>query len=897
MHETIQGGGEYAQTSLLSPTDREVITMRADLRRREQRFLSSFTSWKEGLADYPPLIRNQYTIIEGRMNEALAGQPGSTEAASVNGQPVEEMSPKQVAMYYAINAAHQYRSGDASYKTSLEGARKNIDVANNESIKTSPGDFLAEAIVIGVEKQIAGDTPVPSPEKVVPDAIKDRKLLADYALVLPETEREHFLSLFPEEQRGQISRHMDLAVSEVLSNLNPSDEADVLQQGLVFGRTEQAFRETLDQLVGVTSPSGELPKVAARELTNTLLNLSTDDSVALLRQLSDQSLDELKKLNKKLRKKPDEERARELRPFLSFAARTLRSLIEVDSRRGGTLTMRYLEMTVLPPRFYRYFCNKLINENYFTQNLTEYVQNDRNVGVLKRLMGRYGPQFNTIIDTLSQVPNYSIVDNEQEIFEALTDLGTLTPKVFKRYRSKSPEEKKEFAAALRELKPKFFRNQPIRDILAPGDRDILADLVYHAYQPVGMTFDQVAGLLERLNNQTDDLQGYHFPDDGYEVHLEQKRAMALVSEARLSLDSLRNLRRILSGEGRRPDEMQQEPNLQTQWTKAMQSLFSTEGQIDSATFLGILAQETAGEQSLVRQFLDRHQSLSVGGAYDFLNGYSEIVGVYFDDHYNQILRNFLEQNGDVRNALLGSFYDVAMRTQAEQVLQSGSETFDWNSLFPQQRGLDFLIRRNLTQQQTTTLADLMTKLVRQQIIMPVRKEVKGELTKFVIEGSTRGAMRHGELRAYISKNIGSFFAKAAAGICTKEDIPLFERDDHFHINVVENDERVRGNIQAYVTDVAGKKALVLRGFNPAPDWVDKIDPESFNEEVIRIGKEFSGSNGLAGVYITQQDGWHSLSNRDKIAQNLVGKYITGKKGVSKHLQVASGHDIGTVYPV
>lgn len=52
--------------------------------------------------------------------------------------------------------------------------------------------------------------------------------------------------------------------------------------------------------------------------------------------------------------------------------------------------------------------------------------------------------------------------------------------------------------------------------------------------------------------------------------------------------------------------------------------------------------------------------------------------------------------------------------------------------------------------------------------------VKGELTKFVIEGSTRGAMRHGELRAYVSKNIGSFFAKAAAGICTAEGIPLFE---------------------------------------------------------------------------------------------------------------------------
>ena len=68
----------------------------------------------------------------------------------------------------------------------------------------------------------------------------------------------------------------------------------------------------------------------------------------------------------------------------------------------------------------------------------------------------------------------------------------------------------------------------------------------------------------------------------------------------------------------------------------------------------------------------------------------------------------------------------------------------------------------------------------------------------------------------------------------------------------------------------------MRGFNPTADWVGKIYVESFCEQILAIGKQFQEANGLASVYITEQGGWHALSNREQVAQYLMGRYINNQ---------------------
>ena len=87
---------------------------------------------------------------------------------------------------------------------------------------------------------------------------------------------------------------------------------------------------------------------------------------------------------------------------------------------------------------------------------------------------------------------------------------------------------------------------------------------------------------------------------------------------------------------------------------------------------------------------------------------------------------------------------------------------------------------------------------------------------------------------------------------------------------------MRANIQAYIIEDKSKKSLLLRGFNPNTDFLDKIDSESFSEKVIEIGKQFARDNNLNAVYITEQGSWHSLSNRERVG-NYLQKNITARK--------------------
>ena len=64
-----------------------------------------------------------------------------------------------------------------------------------------------------------------------------------------------------------------------------------------------------------------------------------------------------------------------------------------------------------------------------------------------------------------------------------------------------------------------------------------------------------------------------------------------------------------------------------------------------------------------------------------------------------------------------------------------------------------------------------------------------------------------------------------------------------------------------------------------------------------IAKQCQEANGLGGIFITEQGGWHALSNREQVAQYLMNRYINRRSGVPLSLQVASNHTVSTIYPI
>ena len=130
----------------------------------------------------------------------------------------------------------------------------------------------------------------------------------------------------------------------------------------------------------------------------------------------------------------------------------------------------------------------------------------------------------------------------------------------------------------------------------------------------------------------------------------------------------------------------------------------------------------------------------------------------------------------------------------------------------------------------------------------------------------RGTRGIGRMRLYLSKNIGSFFAKSTAGICTDVNVELFERFDHFHLNLVDPDDgRVAGNVQLYIGEGARGRYLMVRGINPIRELCIKGNVDELVRSILHAVYDMAVFGGYAEVRLCEQNGlWNSDSSRVEV---------------------------------
>ncbi|AHI66519.1 OB-fold nucleic acid binding domain-containing protein [Burkholderia thailandensis] len=130
----------------------------------------------------------------------------------------------------------------------------------------------------------------------------------------------------------------------------------------------------------------------------------------------------------------------------------------------------------------------------------------------------------------------------------------------------------------------------------------------------------------------------------------------------------------------------------------------------------------------------------------------------------------------------------------------------------------------------------------------------------------RGMGKIGKVRLYLSKNIGSFFAKSTAGICTDVNVELFDRYDHFHLNIIDADDgRAIGNVQLYVGEDASKRFLLVRGINPIQGWCVESGVDALVRCIIHAISDIAVFGGFTQVRLSQQNGlWNADSSRAEV---------------------------------
>lgn len=854
---------EHLTTQTLTAEERENIRTRASLRKLQAEMRSQLLVLSQQESN-PALDKYQQETM-AKLTEEMSGETAfesvhedpsiTVERLEKQGAEVAKLLPNLAALRYATAAKIRQDTG-LPYGSTLEIARQFIEQSKSLP-KKSPNALLPEAILIGIQTKLAKDLPEVEQSKIITNASEDKSLLADYALVLPEDQRKEFLDSLPEEQRKEVSVFMDTQLAGLLKSGAPLAEGDTRQRANVQERTRREVTDLLEH------PDEIADKNLVKSLSRILEELGGEDSKRILAELGQQGL--VKHADKEKR-----------RTKISYVARIVREVSEMDKNLGGGLTMKFLAQREVPDRLFAFFCKRLMGSEYITKNTESYLSNPDNLPFLRRLVAAYPNQFNTVIDTISQIKGYEPGEHQDEIFSAIRDLDSLTPIIFDRYRQADADGKRELSEKIRQLKPKFFRNVPIKDILPRQDREILAEMVYLAYKPVGMSFNQVQNFIERLDDHTEDLENYTFPAEGYPFEMSAGKTFKLKAGKNVDAQAVRESRIRLF------NRLEGDPEAEKEKLAALLARLVKGGtEFTPDEIRGLLGPMAKDE------IIERHaQGLppmtdQENYTYAELSGLKEILGVYFADNYHRRLENFLSANPSIQQRLMKIWSNPDRRAVILRKLGDDPKQKDQ----PQLSEKGQMVR-------------LMSRMMGEKVLKATKEKINADLNKFEEATGSGSGKKVGNLKAFVSKNIGSFFAKASAGICTSEDVDLFERSDHFHINIVEDEQNVRGNIQVYVIKDDGQKSLVLRGLNPNTDFLNRISPEEFVDKVFDIARQFVSENKMGKVYLSEAlDAWHADSNREPIRQVLRRKYYKDRNKKSYNLKIASSQSISSIYEV
>lgn len=877
--ETSQLPTENQENDLaaLAPDRIQTVIAKAQLRLLGYDFRSKLVAFKEAVGGEQTGTVNSEQL-KGLMEEAAGESLFAQEQAEkilANKRVIIEKAdalidtaPSYSQLAYATIAKAQQAAGE-DYGDTVRLAQE-IKASIKSELPRKISDFMPDAVLMGILQRDIGDQELPDLKSLAESAVASQKLLRACALALTEQQRAEFIGYLPEEMRATALSFMDRELSRVLGR-SKITEVEVLERETVKERLG-------DNLKSVFEGEEDIGHGLLLEMIDSLNNLGGEDSKRLLLEIGLNSLKKEKDPIKSLVKN-------------SQLARLVKKLFEVDQKIGGNLALKFLARQEVSDNLFKFVAGKLTKEKYLSAQTEKYLQADENLPWLRRLIAQYPNQFNTVIDTISQLPSYQPAENQEDIFGAIEDLGSLTPIIFGRYVAADKGGRKELAGKVKSLKPRFFRNEPIAKILPKADRDILVEMVYLAYKPVGMSFADVSRLIEKINDQTEDLKDYNFPENGYDFVLSGEKKYELKVGENIDLQQINVWRDLFDADKLRAlsvakqEETAESAELKKELPDTARIAAVLEGVVKaktefSAEDIGWLLKllETSG---LTKEFLGRYPRIDSKNSFDFLAELQEVVGVFFKDNFQPNLENFLAlpENAEIVEKLL-KILSSTKRQQTLEKLMSGKLDAKWTVIdMPEE------------------LSRVLSQYISEKAISPWRQEIKRNLKKFQTQGGGAATMAKSGFKAYISKNLGSFFAKASAGICTKEDIGLFNRDDHFHLNIVENDESVKGNIQAYIIKDGDQQSLVLRGFNPNSDFLKNISVEDFCERVLDIGQQFAKDNGLKNVYIAEQDGgWHALSNRTEVFRYLE-RYLRERTAKHHQLQVSSSHSIDTIYKI
>jgi hypothetical protein len=378
--------------SVLMHEDFLAIESRADFRRLSQRFKKEILNLKgmEVNEEVKKVWNDDLAFI---FREA-GGEEEKTEKSSEiiraeivrlkeRVQEEQEIFP-DMATYFLAKIAKLEESAGLEFETSLAEAKKSLVSCENIA-RENPSAYFSDAMILGIEVRRIKKTELPSKEKIAEEIKNNPKLIFDYALVLPESEREGFLKLLPEEKRREFSVALDSVSAEVLhASLIEKDSEEGKQRKAVVGRLR---KELYDSLNTEKNTHKQLSKVIAQ----TIGELGEDARQILLEAIRDESENRESGIFSKMKK--------------DNLPRVLKVMLDnFDDLKANDLILRLAGNEKINPHLSYYLLRKLVKREYLQKEVESWwkleikkkAKNKINAGaifphtIIKDWVGGYG---------------------------------------------------------------------------------------------------------------------------------------------------------------------------------------------------------------------------------------------------------------------------------------------------------------------------------------------------------------------------------------------------------------------------------------------------------------------------------------------------------------------------
>jgi hypothetical protein len=536
-----------------------------------------------------------------------------------------------------------------------------------------------------------------------------------------------------------------------------------------------------------------------------------------------------------------------------ISRRLIKVLISIDATKGTRFATNLITRKNTPDKVFSYFGRLFVEHGRFTRNFLPYLYKNEDIPHLRRLLSNYPNEFNNVLDTLADlhIPSLS---SEHTIWEALNDLGSITPGIYNQYRSLSGASRAEFVEQLKHFDyTSFFTNKPLMETGEENgsmlDSTVRLDLLYRAYKPVNMSYEQVRELMSKVPDRTTDLKSYVFPES-YELKLSTPTFLLKEGE-KINDATLSELKNIFSP---RISEVKER-------NEALIKIFKITTDLTTEDCRGVLG--LLNETDEFKQAKSLLTSEPSSNAYKNLSYVKEVMGIFAKDTLPAIVEKVIVSENLISRKTDSLLSNPDRRKNLLKALGCKTENDQTKDISTIELAIRLFV--------DTSLAKYTTM-------------INKELRKF--KQTTEGQEGDQKAQAYISKNKGSFFAKASAGLCTAQDMELWNRKNHFHINIVSDSNKVQGIVLGYIEKIKGKKSLVLRGFNPSTEYLKEITGTSYVEEALRIARIFKAGNQLEHIYLVNEGIGNALSNRPEINTYLNSKYIPNLAVVSHTMKVS-----------